>query len=398
MKKTKNCIVADCIPTPSSCILWDGGDIDALGICNGSPINNVILEIVDKLEELAGEDISTFDIDALIHICEGTKAPLEINLRNILTLLRDNQICLKDYIDTLEETIRQLGNTQDVDVNLKCFLTTDNLGNDLNVTRKELDQLVINELCSQKDKLSNLEGRVSDLENADVPETGPLGEATFGTCLNPSPKAASLQVIKTAEELCTLRGATGTATDIASALAKTPETLRTEFGLIPNWELNPDNLAESYGNALIVIGQLLARVKHIEDTCCASTCDDVKLGFTALMNEDNTGMLIRFTNGAGTNIPAGFTDKGSKGTVTDKNGDTIDFTLQISNNSETEVILTGLDLTGDLEIDITAILGSDGLVCQKCVSRKVKLSSSNCCVITNSGSADLTIVYQTTTN
>ena len=396
MKKTKNCIVADCIPTPSSCILWDGGDIEALGICNGTPLNNVIIEIIDKLEELAGEDISNFDIDALIHICEGTKQPLEVNLRNILTLLRDNQICLKDYIDTLSEQISQLGNSEDVDVNLKCFLTSDNLGNTLNVTRSQLDQLVINELCSHRDRLSNLEDRVLDLEQADSPSTGPLGEINFPTCLNNISKPTSAQVIKTAEEVCTLRDATGTADDIAVALSRTPEAFLTEFGLLPNWKLNPSNLAENYNNALIVIGQLLARVKHIEDTCCASTCDDVKLGFVALMNEDNTGMLIRFTNGAGTNIPTGFTDKGFKGTVTDKNGDTIDFNIQIANNSETEVILTGLDLTTDLDINITAILGTDGLICQKCVSRKIKLSSSNCCVITNTSSEPITIVYQTT--
>ncbi len=83
MKKLNNCVVENCIPTPSSCVEWNGGDIEYLGICNGDSLNNIIWEIIAKLEDLAGEDISSFDIDTLLDIC-NKKAPLEINLISIL--------------------------------------------------------------------------------------------------------------------------------------------------------------------------------------------------------------------------------------------------------------------------------------------------------------------------
>ena len=73
-KKVNNCNTDNCIETQSSCTIWNGGDIDYLGICNGQSINNVVWEIVTKLEDIAGDDLSSFDIDSLLDIC-NQKAP-----------------------------------------------------------------------------------------------------------------------------------------------------------------------------------------------------------------------------------------------------------------------------------------------------------------------------------
>jgi len=397
MKKTKNCLVEDCIPTPSSCIIWNGGDIEALGICNDDTLNNVIIEIIDKLKELAGEDISSFDLDELLAIC-NQKAPLETNLISILTLLRDNQVCLKDYIDTLNEKIGELGKDQGVNVNLKCFNQLDNLGNELSMTRAQLDQLVIDQLCNQRQRLTSIEGEIIAIWNA-INEDGTGGtvqELQFATCIDPGVKSTSQQVNKIATSLCSLRSAVGPETAISQALSLVPSTDNTDFGLTQGWVLVPANLAQEIGNMIIKLDNLNKRVKFMEENCCAMTCDDIELGFTATFNEDGDGFLIRFTSAAGTSIPTGFEDKGSKGTITDKNGQKVNFNLSISNNSETEVLVSGLDTTADVRIDITAILGNGALTCEKCIGRNMKLSSTNCCVITNSGSEDLTIVYQTT--
>lgn len=69
MKKVTNCVVENCIPTPSSCVEWNGGDIEYLGICNGDSLNNLVMEIVGKLQDIAGEDLSQFDIESLADIC-----------------------------------------------------------------------------------------------------------------------------------------------------------------------------------------------------------------------------------------------------------------------------------------------------------------------------------------
>ena len=68
MKKLQNCEVENCIPTPSSCVTWNGGSIEYLGICDGDSLNTLLWEVITKLEEITGEDLSSFDIDSLIEV------------------------------------------------------------------------------------------------------------------------------------------------------------------------------------------------------------------------------------------------------------------------------------------------------------------------------------------
>lgn len=393
MKKVQNCVVENCIPTPSSCVVWNGGDIEYLGICNGESLNNVIWEIIIKLQDLAGTDLSTFDIDTLLTIC-NEKAPLEINLISILTLLRDNQICLKDYIDTLNDRINELSQNNNVDINLRCFADFDNLGNSLSITRVQLDQLVVDTICNHKGRIESLEGTVivlqNEINNIDLNST--VNELSFATCLDPVIKPTSSQIITTAQEVCDIELAVGTPVQVAVALAKTPGDLNAEFGLITGWDLTPANWSENYGNLLLEVQNLRQRIKFMEDNCCAITCDDVKVGFSVVMNEDGTGVILRFTAGSGTSIPTGFTDAGSTVIITDVDGNTMEALITISNNAEQEISVTGLNLMSDLEINVTVKMSNGSITCEKCVVRKVKLPGCNFCTIT--ANDDVTIVYR----
>jgi hypothetical protein len=397
MKKLQNCEVENCIPTPSSCVTWNGGDIKYLGICDGDSLNDIIVEIVSKLQEIAGEDLSQFDIDSLTEIC-NQKAPNEVTLLSILNLIKANQICLKDFIDTLSEQLASLLSNTGVTINLKCYADFDNLGNALSITREQLDQLVIDNLCNHKDRIETLEGKVvslqSQIDNIDINPA--VDEPEFATCIDAAIKPTSGQTVSIANALCDLRDATGDETDITSALGSTPADMNAEFGLLPGWIVNPQNWAENYNNLLIAFGNVWARVKTIESTCCALTCDDIKLGFSAVYNEDGDGIIISFTYGAGTVIPAGFTDGGSYGTITDIDGNVVDFNITIGNNSQEEVIIAGLNTTGELTISITAILGTGSLTCQKCLSRKVNKASCNYCEICATGAegSSVVIVYE----
>jgi hypothetical protein len=397
MKKLQDCVVENCIPTPSSCVTWNGGDIKYLGICDGDSLNDIIVEIVSKLQEIAGEDLSQFDIDSLTEIC-NQKAPNEVTLLSILNLIKANQICLKDFIDTLSEQLASLLSNTGVTINLKCYADFDNLGNALSITREQLDQLVIDNLCNHKDRIETLEGKVvslqSQIDNIDINPA--VDEPEFATCIDAAIKPTSGQTVSIANALCDLRDATGDETDITSALGSTPADMNAEFGLLPGWIVNPQNWAENYNNLLIAFGNVWQRVKTIEMTCCALSCEDIKLGFSAVYNEDGDGIIISFTYGAGTVIPAGFTDGGSYGTITDIDGNVVDFNITIGNNSQEEVIIAGLNTTGELTISITAILGTGSLTCQKCLSRKVNKASCNYCEICATGAegSSVVIVYE----
>jgi hypothetical protein len=396
-KKSGNCEVENCIPTLSSCIDWNGGDIDFLGICDGDKLNNIVIEIVSKLQDIVTDDLSDFDIDSALNICKQV-APLQVDLISILNILKNNDICLNDYITTLQQEVANLSQQTGVNVDLKCFADFDNLGNALSVTRDTLDQLVINNLCSQQSRITSLEGAVTDMQSQiNNLEINPVvDELSFATCIDAAVLPTSTQVINTANELCSLETALGDAGDITTALANTPGDLNSEFGTITGWVNVPANFMQNYGNLLLELENLRQRIKTIENTCCASSCDDVKLGFSVIWNEDGTGIIIKFTSGSGTSIPAGFTDKGSTGTITDVDGNVQDFTLAITNNLEQEVSVVGLNMSGSLELNITAILGTDSLTCEKCLHKTISTTGacSYCEICVTGSTGTVTIVYE----
>jgi len=396
MKKLQNCEVENCIPTPSSCVTWNGGSIEYLGICDGDSLNTLLWEVITKLQEITGEDLSSFDIDSLLDIC-NQQAPSEVTILSILNIVKNNQVCLKDFINTLSEQLAALANTTNISINLKCYAEFDNLGNSLSITRDQLDQLVIDNLCAQKLRIETLEGKVislqSQIDNLDIPD---MTEQEFSTCIDAVVKPTSSQVVSVANELCDLESALGDSGDISSALANTPADMNAEFGLLSGWILTPQNMAENYNNLLIAFGNLWSRVQFMEENCCALSCEDIKLGFSAVYNEDLDGVIISFTYGAGTVIPNGITDKGSYGTITDIDGNSVDFNITIANNSTEEVAITGLNTTGVLDISITTIMGTDTLTCQKCLGRKLNKATCNYCQICANGEdgASVVIVYE----
>lgn len=398
MRKVQNCETDNCIHTPSSCVDWNGGDISALGICNGDSLNNVVWEIIYKIEEIAGEDISGFDIDELLTIC-NEKAPLEINLISILTLIKNNQICLKTYIDNLSELVSELASNKSVNVNLKCYADFDNLGNSLQITRDQLDQLVINKLCEHEDKFVAINSSLNDLQDQinEINADTTVEELSFPTCVNPVSAPTSTQVIKTATEICNLENATGLPSAIAIALANTPADLNTEFGLISGWILTPNSWAQNYGNLLLEVENLRQRLITIENTCCAIDCSDVELGFTASFNDENDAIIIKFTSGAGTNIPTGFTDLGSTITITDEQGNIEEYITSspdlIANNAQIEIPTSVLLTTGDVNINILANMSNGSLTCSKCLNKTIKRAACSFCVLT--ASDDVTIIYKT---
>lgn len=398
MKKVNKCETDNCIPTLTSCSEWNGGEIEYLGICDGDSLNTLLWEVITKLQEIAGNDLSQFDIDSLADVC-SINAPAEITILSILNLVKSNQICLKDFIDGINERLNELAGSSNVEVNLKCYAEFDNLGNNLSITRETLDQLVIDNLCNQKDRIDTLDGKVISLQSQidNINNTSTVDELSFATCVDAAIKPTSSQVISIANSHCDLETATGDSADISSALSQTPATDNARYGLLAGWIVVPENWADNYNNLLIKLGNLEERLIFMEDNCCASTCKDVELGFSAVFNEDMSGVIIRFTAGAGTSIPFGFADQGSNGTITDVDGNTVSFNLSIANDSEEEILVSGLNTLSALTVDITAILGTTSLTCQKCLSRKVTSPSCAYCTYTATGDEGsvAVIIYET---
>lgn len=405
MKKLQNCIVENCIPTPASCVQWNGGDIEFLGICNGEWLTTVVWEIITKLQELAGEDLSSFDIDDMLDIC-NQKRPLEVNLVSILTLLKNNDICLKDYIDTLNDKINELSAQQGVNVNLKCYADFDNVGNALSITREQLDQLVIDKLCAHETRLNTLDGKIIGLQSQidDIANDTTVEELDFPTCINGNTLPTSTQVINTSQALCDLRDATGLPIDIAAAIAKYPATWNAKFGpLLAGWLLNPDNQADVINNLILLIAKMDERLTLIENTCCAPACDKIKIGIQFIMNDDDTVDMV-FSSGAGTYIPPGFEDCGTTITFTDKNG--VEFSPSLATTPiEQDGTVSGVNVaslaTGTIKVNVKTKFclydefGTLITTCQDCFSTEFE-NTAGCCVLTNTSAESNTIIYRTT--
>lgn len=406
MKRVQNCEVENCIPTPSSCVEWNGGEIAYLGICDGDSLNNLLWEVINKLKEIAGEDLSAFDLDSLLDIC-NQKAPAEVTLLSILNAVKQTQVCLKDYIDTLNDKLNELLAEANIEINLKCYAQFDNLGNSLSITRAQLDQLIIDNLCAHETRLDTVEGEIVTIKNelANIEINPVVDEPEFSTCVDGVVKPTSEQAKSIATSLCELKDVTDTGAAIQTAMGNTPAIFSTaEYLALAGWNPAPTTFADNYSNLLLAFNYVIGLVNDIRDNCCAADCKDVELGFSATYNEDNTAILIKFTSGAGTNIPSGFLDIGSTITVTDIDGNVETFITSnpdlIANNATIEITITGLNLNGDLVVNVDANMSNGSLVCSKCLSKTVKKAQCDYCEICADGSdgTSVVIIYEAGTS
>lgn len=420
MKKLNNCVVDNCIPTLSSCVEWNGGDLPFLGICNGDSLNNIIVEIISKIKEIAGEDISGFDIDELLDIC-NQKRPAEITLISILNLVKQNQVCLKDFIDALNDKLNELLAEKGVTVNLKCYAEFDNLGNSLSVTRQQLDQLIIDNLCAYKLRIEFIEGKIIDLQSQINVINDRLNtqDIPFKICINTKDKTVQENIVDVANLLCEYKNALCEPSDINAAVsvidvAKWTEidpdvvaSINTQFD--NQWSITTDCLSESYNNALLLIANLLGRIKYIETTCCRTSCEDIIIDFDVKYLDCETALLFF---GAKSFLPDGFKDYkpiGTKWEIVDGLGNKATKYIKLYQDifSQPDVLVDGyeLDLSSTpidsksgfvMSSDVALYNEKTGQLCIKCVSIIAPPCPADCCKICFEGDTptdELTIIY-----
>ena len=410
--KSINKKAPNCINTPAECTQWNSGNIEYLGVCNGDYLPEIIWEIVNKLKAIAGEDLSSFDIDGLLDICNA-KAPLEINLLSILTLLRDNEICLKEYIDVLDQKIQEITGSTQLILNLKCLADDEyNLG----ISQEDLNQLVVNEICAQKERIVSLEGQMVTVKNdINILNNKPAPaavEPTFTTCVDSATKSTSNQVKSIATEYCDYKNNfIGIKSDVSLALSHSPKvwtdaafinlltTTKDSTGtpLINYWDANAKTLAESHNNLLVAYALLQIQTANILATCCAPNCDAIKIGFSIIPGDNPNDFVVRFRNTDGTVIPSGYTDAGSTITFTDINGVTYGpLPINVTEEESDSYNLSGMTLTKPVFVTINSKVSNGSLYCEKCVGKSINLNDAACpvCEVTASGTGSVTIVYQ----
>lgn len=397
--KNKNKQDINCVKSFPRCIQWNLGDIPSLGINDGDYLDDLIYAIVNELCTLSDPlDLSTLSLQCLIDKLDVTE-PTPRTIQTVFQLLIDNDCSLKDLIDNLQEQINNINGSTLV-LDLKCLATFDGFGNPLPYNEQTVLQKLINELCALKDQIAYLNIVVVDLQtqinNINVtPYTLP----TVTTCISAG-RRLDLSSQDIATSLCNLKNATGTEIQLQSAVGQQCSNFNTEFGDISGFILNPSNLAQSYSNLQLAFCNVLSRLIAIEKTCCAPSCDKIKIGFIYNFDYESRELTLSFTSGSGMVIPSGFEDCGSEFTIKDCSGDVILTSTQpIVMDGDLIFILPSGICINNLNISIkTKFCLKDNnenviLTCRDCYSKDITIQSE-CCVLTNPNEDDVILTYQ----
>ncbi len=386
--------------TTSNCVTWQGDNLTCLGIEKGQTLSESIKLVADEVCTLKDTlDLSDLDLKCIFDICISCPEP-EKTLSTVLELLINKVCTLQEALEALDPSSSGI---EDPIVRMAaCFQFTDADGDSIyELPHSQYTKRIANEVCdirlrvsSLEDDITSLIGRVDELEeqvNAIENNTPDVSSDCLFTGTKPMEDAFEL----IDQAFCQLRTAVGLPTDINLAIAQQCDDLNAEFSAAPGWKLNPVNLAQAISNLSIAFCSLRDRVASIESTCCAVSCEDVKVGFSAAINAIGDGVTIRFNGVNGNDIPTGFSDIGSVLTITDNTGNAEQFNVTVENGGEEELIVTGIDLSdGPISLHLEAKLGNGTIVCQKCVEKTLTSGGCAYCEITVTGTGQLVIVYE----
>ena len=390
--QSKNKFTSNCIKTYPRCIEWNLDDIPCLGIKRGDLLDEIVFAITRKICEIAGDDLSTINVQCLINKL-GAVEPLNKTVTTYLQLLIDNECKLADLITAINARIDGIVNVSLI-LDLKCLATFDSFGNQLPYNQQTVLQSLITETCLIRNQITGLTGAIANVNIRIDNLPTPYVEPKLTSCLYTA-QSTSLAVNILASDYCTYKLALGTVANIQTAIGRQCTGLSTQFANNINFIQSPASQAHTINNLWLTVCDLRTRLITLEGCACKITCKDILIGFTTTFNDDKT-VSLKFTGGAGTLIPVGYTDCGSKLVIKNDAGvSTSPINIIISQEGQTIDIDISMFESGEyLTFSVEAAICGNGLTCNKCISRIVK-NTSGCCLITNSGITSLTITYKT---
>lgn len=137
--------------TSSDCVKYVGDAVEALGICNGDTITEVVEVILARLQVVAeGKGIKLNDLVAGCADLDLLIQNSDKELASILKIILDRECSLQSQITTINTVINT---TTPITVDLKCLPSTIN-------TRAKLDQGLIDAICALTDRVATLEANI----------------------------------------------------------------------------------------------------------------------------------------------------------------------------------------------------------------------------------------------
>lgn len=318
-----------CDPVSSNCVIWQGPDLPCINLCKGDTVSDVVYNMAVELCKLqdaltvgSNYDLSCFNLTS----CNPTTFPqlLQFMLDRLCAVEKCSG-CVPDCNgNTPTPSGPGTSGCPDCELTLApCFQFTNGIGD--TVTTLQLTEYITaiaNKVCTlsgntttNNSSINSLGGRVTNLEqDVDIIQQNQYVAPTVTpTCVLPA-VPTSLENLLTAleQQFCTLRGATGTSTDIFLNIAKQCPNLNTSPQLgpsggimssIPGWAVSVNTLADSIGNLWLTICDMRAAIQNIQANCCPTACSGITLSLAATY-DSGSEVLNVIVNGT---IPGGFT-------------------------------------------------------------------------------------------
>jgi hypothetical protein len=219
---SSNTITNGCNPISSNCVVWQGPDISCINICTGDTVSDVVAKLATELctvldqTSLSNLDLSCLNLDP---------QDVPTNFSELQQLIIDELCSLGGRCTALEGGGGGGSSSSTVTATLPACLQYTNLQNDL-VTVLPIDEYaelvaarvctLISDITTINSTLSSHNNRITALENA-TPSGSSIPQVT-PTCVLPSVLTDIDDVVEAIEEqFCDLRTATGTSTELISA-------------------------------------------------------------------------------------------------------------------------------------------------------------------------------------
>lgn len=367
-----------CIPTPSTCVIWQGPNLPCISVNTGDSINTVIADLATKLCDIAAGnlDVSSLDFKCVFDNLEDEP----VMLLTALQLLIDKVCTLEELIDGTVTPDPGTPGTDDPIALPSCLQYTVNGELVTTLLPDAYSLKLASEICSIISQIDTLNSQYTALNNRVIllesyVASNSTGSSTLPTvalpCVNGNTSALSLvnsiTLIDTA--ICAMKDALGSNTALVASVSKQCAGLATaaqlsnpsaQMSAITGWVATPTTVANTINNLWLTICDMRAAISSVI-TITTPTCANVIMDFGVTLNAARTQATIKLFGFA--TVPDGFTNVStSKITVGDgirtydaavnipvlANGEEEDLVINLAANNISAVTGLTFTLTGNL--------------------------------------------------
>mgnify|MGYP003626465617 CR=1 FL=1 len=397
-----------CNPVSSNCVVWQGPDLDCIGLCHGDTVSDVIAKMAQILCDLIDQlDISNFDFTCLL--TNGVVQPL--NIQELIQLIID-QLCNTNTEVIDSDDIEIGGKSGECPENCIILIPawaqyTDSLGNVIksmpiaeyaetsaNKITTLISDIAANTALATQNALdiTTLDSRVTTVEG-DYVTTGDL-QYTVDTSIDPSgtPEFIPTALKEIEDTFVSQRTSVGYNAELLNSILQgTAFNNEDRLGSIgnmatlPGWQASGSTLASSLMNMWVAYADMRQAVSDIKENCCVTGCGSIYYNFRSTVDTTSGALTIYLDGSTGVE---GFRDcdtSGSVYTVVDSDGNSTSGRVEIidtindPSGSLVSLASTPVDYSLDLIVTIHPCLHNSDLntTCESVLSYNI-YAANNC--------------------